>query len=142
MNRQMRRASERNGIRLQRQAWAPLENVTDEARARHLALGGSPNFRPDAVFQNPRYIVQVFHGQRVFDRPATKLMIRRSDAEPICSWPDLQRIKNELFGDEATAVQFFPPESELVDDANLYWLFVLGEWERDEEKLFREAEKR
>lgn len=126
MNRQMRRASETNGRRLQRKEWNPLVDVTGESRERTRILGGNTSFRPDGVWMNNRYIVQVFDGQEVFDRPATKLMIRRNDSEPICSWTDLQRIKNELYGPEATAIQFFPPESELVDVANLYWLWVLN----------------
>ncbi|HBZ80934.1 MAG TPA: hypothetical protein DEP07_11175 [Brevibacillus sp.] len=40
-------------------------------------------------------------------------------------WREKQRIKNELFGSEATAIEFFPKESELVDEANMYHLWVL-----------------
>ncbi|MGR9527665.1 DUF7694 domain-containing protein (plasmid) [Priestia megaterium] len=36
-----------------------------------------------------------------------------------------QRIKNEIFGEEYTAIEVFPKESELVDEANMYHLWVL-----------------
>lgn len=40
-------------------------------------------------------------------------------------WSEKQRIKNELFGKERIAVEVFPKESELVDAANMYHLWVL-----------------
>ena len=41
------------------------------------------------------------------------------------SWPEMQRIKNELAGKKTTAVEVYPPEAELVDDADMYHLWVL-----------------
>lgn len=41
------------------------------------------------------------------------------------TWAERQRIKNELFGRERTAVEVMPPESELVDEANMYHLWVM-----------------
>lgn len=40
-------------------------------------------------------------------------------------WSEKQRIKNEIFGQEATAIEVFPKESELVDEANMYHIWVL-----------------
>jgi hypothetical protein len=40
-------------------------------------------------------------------------------------WAEKQRIKNELFGEESTAIEVFPAESELVDGANMYHIWVL-----------------
>ena len=48
-----------------------------------------------------------------------------SQLEP--PWRDMQRIKNELFGPEATAVQVMPPHSELIDEADMYHMWVLSE---------------
>lgn len=47
-----------------------------------------------------------------------------SQLEP--PWRDMQRIKNEVCGAEATAVQVMPPESELVDEADMYHMWVLS----------------
>lgn len=43
------------------------------------------------------------------------------------NWAEKQRIKNELFGKESLAIEVFPRESELVDKANMYHLWVLHE---------------
>lgn len=40
-------------------------------------------------------------------------------------WSEKQRIKNEIFGQESSAVEVFPKESELVDEANMYHIWVL-----------------
>jgi hypothetical protein len=40
-------------------------------------------------------------------------------------WAEKQRIKNELLGEEHIAIEVFPKISELVDQANMYHLWVL-----------------
>lgn len=47
-----------------------------------------------------------------------------SQLEP--PWRDMQRIKNEICGEEATAVQVMPPMSELIDEADMYHMLVLS----------------
>lgn len=125
MNRAMRKASERNGQRLQGLEWNPFKDVTQESLERHKLFEPQSTYRPHQVFTNNRYIVQCFRGHSVLGMPAIKTMIRRSDAKPIYSWGDLQRIKNEIWGEEVQALQMFPRQSELIDDANLYWMWVL-----------------
>ncbi|SDR34884.1 hypothetical protein [Pseudovibrio sp. Tun.PSC04-5.I4] len=41
------------------------------------------------------------------------------------SWPEMQRIKDELAGPEATAVEVYPPKEEIVDGANMYHLWIV-----------------
>ncbi|MGL5717993.1 MAG: DUF7694 domain-containing protein [Paraclostridium sp.] len=41
------------------------------------------------------------------------------------SWSEKQRIKNEIFGKESVAIEVFPKESELVDQVNMYHIWVL-----------------
>lgn len=53
------------------------------------------------------------------------LFVRRHDSKAERSWPTLQRIKNELVGPERVAVEVFPAASQLVDEANMYHLWVL-----------------
>ncbi|HEX8773708.1 MAG TPA: hypothetical protein VF735_08855 [Pyrinomonadaceae bacterium] len=55
------------------------------------------------------------------------MMIWREDKRPIQSWDDLQRIKNGLRGYERTAIEVFPSESRLINEANLRHLWVLPE---------------
>lgn len=45
------------------------------------------------------------------------------------NWAEKQQIKNDLFGDEGLAVEVFPKESELVDLADMYHLWVLHDTE-------------
>ena len=42
-------------------------------------------------------------------------------------WREFQRIKNELCGPGAQAIEFYPPEAKLVDPSNyfLLWVFEL-----------------
>jgi len=124
LNRKMRRISEAEGRRKQKLEWNKFENVTKEAIAKHQALNPDSTFKPDFVFQNNKYIVQVFTNVFRNGRTYDKVMVRRSDAKPIYSWSDLFRIKNEVLGPEVEAIQFMPKVSELIDDANLYWFWV------------------
>ena len=41
------------------------------------------------------------------------------------SWWEAQRIKNEIAGEGATAVEVYPPQAEVVDGADMYHLWVL-----------------
>lgn len=43
------------------------------------------------------------------------------------SWADKQEIKNELFGERATAIEVFPDVRNLVDICDVYHLWVLPE---------------
>lgn len=43
------------------------------------------------------------------------------------TWPEMQRIKDELAGEETTAVEVYPPRGEIVDGANMYHLWVLAD---------------
>ena len=75
---------------------------------------------------NNRYVVMIDDNANIKGIPATKVMVQRHDDKPVPGhWRQLQNIKNELFGQESTAIEFYPPESELTDVANIYWLWVL-----------------
>lgn len=52
--------------------------------------------------------------------------IRNLDSTDI-PWAVKQQIKNELFGYEATAIEVFPAETDLVDEANMYHIWILPE---------------
>jgi hypothetical protein len=76
---------------------------------------------PVELWQNDRYTVIV---ERAEEGWPTQLSIRRNDraAEPF-PWRHLQRIKNELAGEDAEAIELFPAESRLLDTANQRWLW-------------------
>lgn len=46
-----------------------------------------------------------------------------SQARP--TWWEMQRIKNELAGEEATAVEVYPPQHEVVDGADMFHIWVM-----------------
>lgn len=46
-----------------------------------------------------------------------------SNLEP--PWRDKQRIKDELFGPSLTAIEVMPPKGEVVDQADMYHVWVL-----------------
>lgn len=52
----------------------------------------------------------------------------RNVASSDIPWRDKQKIKNELFGQDRTAIEVFPTEEDLVDAANMYhlWIFKKG----------------
>jgi hypothetical protein len=55
------------------------------------------------------------------------LSIKRRDKKAIHDWRALQRIKNDLVGEEFEAIEIYPSESQLVDEANQYHLWVMPE---------------
>ncbi len=78
------------------------------------------------AFRNNRYVVMIEDDVKMADGvTAIKAMVQRYDDQPIPNhWREMQNIKNELFGLETMAVECYPPESTLIDKANIYWLWV------------------
>jgi hypothetical protein len=74
---------------------------------------------------NDRFAVQLFC-VKGFEWLAVK---RHHSGAPAPTWAELQRIKNELVGPEREAVQCFPKESDLVDEADMYHLWIAPEGE-------------
>lgn len=50
--------------------------------------------------------------------------IRNIDSTEI-KWSEKQEIKNKIFGKNYVAVEVFPADDDLVDEANMYHLWVL-----------------
>lgn len=57
----------------------------------------------------------------------TYLSIKRRDKRPVNNWQDMQTIKNRLCGTETDAIQIFPKESRMINQANQYHLIVFPE---------------
>lgn len=55
------------------------------------------------------------------------LRVWRRDHKDGIPWDDLQEIKNEVFGPEATAVEIYPPQPEVVDEVNMRHLWLVPE---------------
>lgn len=122
MNRQQRRMSQKIGRSMMKLPDNNFEDITTEAR---LKTQFDLSKYPDRIWKNNHYVVQLYKKERVlFNTLMDKIMIRRNDSEKITEWHTLQDIKNRICGDNETAIQVFPPKDQLVDAANLYWLFI------------------
>lgn len=83
---------------------------------------------PDGMtraYRNNRYTVMVYDGAKTTHGSATQILIQNHFDEPIKNhWSEIQRIKNEIFGSETIAIEYFPAESELINQHNIYWIFI------------------
>jgi hypothetical protein len=90
-----------------------------------------PAFVPEGMtqaFRNNRYTVMIYANANTTHGRATQVLIQNHLDEPIKNhWSEIQRIKNELFGKETMAIEYFPTDSELVDQHNIYWIFIYPE---------------
>lgn len=69
-----------------------------------------------SVFQHPEF------------KKITHLWVRRHDDKPM-GWTQLQRIKNEIVGYDKMAIQVFPKTKNVVDQANMYHLWVFDSFD-------------
>lgn len=111
--------------------------LAKEARARK--TGDWPEwkmhtFPKGSVSPNPKgwaYDFQTAYTNEIFSvlvrelKDGVKHLAVTSLSEIRPTWPEMQRIKSEIAGEEATAVEVYPPESEVVDDANMYHIWVI-----------------
>lgn len=78
---------------------------------------------PREVWHNDQYEVMVFdHPEGVI-----QLSIKRFDRAPIRNWRHMQQMKNEIVGAEREALELYPRESRVMDNANQYHLWVAPE---------------
>lgn len=88
---------------------------------------------PWKFYYNSRYTVflrpLVAEGFLPYEEKTTivHLSIRRLDKDVVRDWRELQRIKNELVGEEREAVELYTKESRKLDDANHFHLYVMPE---------------
>ncbi len=59
-----------------------------------------------------------------------RVMVRKHDSSRV-EWAELQRVKNELFGEDRIAIEVLPKQKDLVDSANMYWFFLVPESEEE-----------
>ena len=116
------------GIRKQRQTIARklLKKPRGQFEPIDLIRNPAPSWMTRA-YQNNRYVVMIDDNARMTGGiMAIKAMIQRHDDRPIpYHWREMQSIKNELFGSETVAIEYYPAQSRLIDKANIYWLFIL-----------------
>jgi hypothetical protein len=102
--------------------WGPWD-VMDTPEGAGVGRGWAADVR--RVWRNPLYVVLVRPFMGPGGVPMLHLAIRTpSSAEP--PWRDLQRIKNEVCGEPCFAVQVHPAQDRLIDEADMYHLWVYG----------------
>jgi hypothetical protein len=80
------------------------------------------------AYRNTRYTVMVYDNTRVTTGFAIKVLIQKHDDTPILNhWSELQKIKNEIFGEDITAIEYYPTVENLIDKHNIYWLWIYPE---------------
>lgn len=97
-----------------------------ERRDDWLAKGQSICRTIEAIYTDGEFIVEVHSTENPVPFKC-RLMIKRCDKAPIRSWRQLQDTKNEIAGVDASAIEIYPPESEVTDTANIYHLWVLAD---------------
>ena len=80
------------------------------------------------AYRNTRYTVMVYDNVPTSHGFAIRIMVQKHDDTPIPKhWAEMQKIKNEIFGEEITAVEYYPSKSNLIDEHNIYWMFIYPE---------------
>ncbi|SMC45926.1 DUF7694 domain-containing protein [Pedobacter africanus] len=77
-------------------------------------------------FRNNRFTVMINDACKMTGgHIAIRAMVQKHDALPIHNhWSEMQNIKNKIFGEETMAIEYYPSQSELTDQANVYWMFI------------------
>jgi hypothetical protein len=102
-----------------KKAWTKFRRTGQVIADPSLAL------EPGTIWANSRYIVVMREcGESPGTGPLIWLSIKGVANDVSHDWRDFQRIKNELVGPEAEAVELYPAESRLVDNANQFHLWA------------------
>lgn len=120
-NRAQRRADVAYARELAKDPWSRLELKTLTALER--AIPAKWGDFVDAYVNNI-LSVQVYRRATPWGKVA-HLALRRHDGREIQGFDLLQRAKNEVAGDGAVAIEVYPAQHELVDNAPMRHLFVL-----------------
>lgn len=97
--------------------WTPFREVEHSVEL-------PAHVKPHHLFVNSIYQVSVWYERSELYGDVAHLSLKTHDKQARHDWREMQRIKNELCGDETEAVELYPAESRLVDTANQYHLFV------------------
>lgn len=110
--------------------WVPMKRIEipQGIFARHVALKLHP---PDELWVSDIYEVFVHYGESADEEDigagGKHLSIKRYDRAPVHNWRHFQQIKNEICGPFFEAMELYPSEERIADNANQYHLFVLPE---------------
>ena len=116
----MRKREQRKRRRLMaRPAWTPFQSLGTQTTTFYMIDGDAYDDSAE-IFLNSRYKVAKYD-----DAEIIHLSIKRLDGQALQDWRELQRIKNQLLGNEVEAVQLHPAESRLLDMCDQVHLWAL-----------------
>ena len=101
--------------------WTPFEIATPDPKC-------PPWAKSNAVFVNSIYQVSVWYQDHPTFGLVAHLSFKTHDRQPRHDWREMQRIKNELCGEECEAIEIYPSEARLVDTSNQYHLYVFKDF--------------
>lgn len=79
-------------------------------------------------FRNNLYTVMVMDNAPTTAGPAIRIMVQKHDDRPLVShWASMQRIKNEIFGKQTMAIEYYPADADVQDMHNIYWMWIFPE---------------
>jgi hypothetical protein len=81
-------------------------------------------FMPHKVWNNWFYVVMLKTISTEIG-PVEHLYIRRGDGRPVHNWASMQQIKDEIIGEDRVAIEVYPAKDNLIDEADMYHLWVL-----------------
>ena len=77
------------------------------------------------AFKNSRFVIMVYDNIKTTHGEVIQVLIQKHDNTPIEGhWAVIQKIKNEIFGEETTAIEYYPAQSQLIDLHNIYWIWI------------------
>lgn len=116
--------------------WDPIRMVepnpqSPAVKAFYESSGRQHHYRyrdPQPAVRVGAFTNRLYNGMVLtFEDGSMHLSFKRNDRAAVRDWRHFQAIKNAVAGPEREAVEIFPPESNLVDAANEYHLWVLPE---------------
>lgn len=120
-NRAMRRHAKAEARRRGDWAWKRLP-IDPELLKKFPAVGNIAQ-----AWRNDFYVVQVYRVATELGEVLHLCITGIDGGEP--PWRDMQRIKDEIIGTDAEAVQVYPKKRDIMDQADIYHLFILpSEW--------------
>lgn len=80
------------------------------------------------AYENNRYIVMICDNCPTTHGNAIRAMVQKIDDTKIVNhWSEMQKIKNQIFGNQTTAIEYYPSVDSLIDDHNIYWMWIFPE---------------
>lgn len=109
--------------RHKRTGWQPLVRVSPQAFAKQTGKP-TPEWMEE-IWHNSAYMVFVANVFSPRLGPLTQLMIQRRSGQDTRNWAHMQRIKNEICGEERVGIEVFPAQSGVADTDTTHHIWVL-----------------